>query len=77
VIYFTSERDGFRCVWAQRLATPAKAPVGPPLPVFHSHDPSLSLRNVGLGPLEISVGRGSLIVTLGERKSNVWMLNVH
>ena len=41
LIYMVSERDTFRCIWAQRLDS-RKHPVGSPLPVKHFHG-SLSM----------------------------------
>ena len=72
LIYFTSERDGFRCIWAQRLAPVTKRPAGTPFVVHHSHASRRSLRNVGLGPLEISVARNALVFNLGEVTGNIW-----
>ncbi len=72
LIYFTSERDGFRCIWAQRLDPATKRSVGPPFSVFHFHTSRRSLMNVGLGPLEISVARNALIFNLGEITGNIW-----
>jgi len=72
LIYFTSERDGFRCIWAQRLDRALKRPVGAPFSVHHFHASRRSLMNVGLGPLEISVARNTLVFNLGERTANIW-----
>jgi len=38
LIYFTSTRDGYRCIWAQRLNAD-KTPAGPPFAVLHSIAP--------------------------------------
>jgi serine/threonine protein kinase/Tol biopolymer transport system component len=72
LIYFTSEQDGFRCVRAQRLDGATKRPVGDPFYVHHFHASRRSLKNVGLGPLEISVSRSGLVFNLGEITSNIW-----
>jgi eukaryotic-like serine/threonine-protein kinase len=37
-IYYVSNRDGFVCIWAQRLDMAAKKPIGDPKPVVHFHD---------------------------------------
>jgi serine/threonine protein kinase len=71
LVYFTSERDGFRCIWAQRLGR-TKRPVGAPFNVHHFHTSRRSLMNVGLGPLEISVARNALVFNLGEITGNIW-----
>ncbi len=36
-LYFTSSRDGHKCLWAQRLAAGSYRPVGEPFPVQHFH----------------------------------------
>jgi Tol biopolymer transport system component len=35
LLYFLSERDGFRCFWAQHLDPATKRPVGAPFAVYH------------------------------------------
>jgi Tol biopolymer transport system component len=43
LLYFSSMRDGFRCIWAQPLDPATKLPQGRPFPVYHLHDPHRSL----------------------------------
>jgi len=73
LLYFTSERDGFRCIWARRLDPSTKRPRGAPFAVFHSHTARLNLMNVGLGPLELAVARDKLVFNMAERTGNIWM----
>jgi hypothetical protein len=74
LLYFLSERDGFRCIWAQRLHSSTKQPLGPLLPVYHFHSPRRSLLNVGdSGVVGLGVARDKLVFTLGERTGNIWM----
>lgn len=75
LMYFTSKRDGFMCIWAQRLDANTKGPVGEAFDVYHFHTSRRSLANVGLGPLEISVARNALVFNLGEITANVWRLS--
>jgi eukaryotic-like serine/threonine-protein kinase len=75
LLYFTSERDGFRCIWAQRLDAVSKRPVSAPFGVYHFHTSRRSLMNVGLGPLEISVARNALVFNLGEITGNIWRVS--
>ncbi len=37
-VYFTSTRDGYLCIWAQRLDPVTKHPLGPPFAYEHFHD---------------------------------------
>jgi serine/threonine protein kinase len=75
LLYFTSERDGFRCIWAQRLDAASKRPAGAPFGVYHFHTSRRSLMNVGLGPLEISVAPNALVFNLGEITGNIWRVS--
>ena len=38
LIYFISHRDGFRCLWAQRLDSSTKRPVGAHESIHHFHE---------------------------------------
>jgi Tol biopolymer transport system component len=73
-IYYISHRDGFRCVWAQRLQPATKQPVGDPVAIYHFHNRRLSPMNVGLGLLEMDVARDKIVLNLGELTGNVWTL---
>jgi serine/threonine protein kinase len=44
LLYFLSERDGFRCIWAQTLDSATKRPAGAPVPVQHFHRSRFSIR---------------------------------
>jgi serine/threonine protein kinase len=72
LMYFTSERDGFMCIWAQRLDPNTKRPVGAAFEVQHFHTSRRSLANVGLGPLETSVARNAIVFNLGDVTGNIW-----
>jgi hypothetical protein len=73
LLYFTSDRDGFRCIWAQRLHPTTKKPVGPPLSIYHSHSARRSLTNADILALEISAVDDRLVFHLGENTANIWM----
>ena len=72
LLYFMSERDGSRCIWAQRLDV-LKHPAGPAFPVFHAHDARRSLLSVQVGALELSLSRDKIIFNMNERSGNIWM----
>ncbi len=72
LLYYTSDRDGFRCIRAQRLDPSSRRPVGPPLDVYHSHGARRSLRNVRIRALEFSVVRDKMVFSLGEQTGNLW-----
>lgn len=73
LIYFLSERDGFRCVWAMPYDAAAKKP-GEPFPVFHAHSPRLSLSFTNDTSLVgLNVTKDGLIFAMQELRSNVWL----
>ena len=37
LLYFQSQRDGSRCIWALRLEPATRRPAGAPFPVYHFH----------------------------------------
>jgi eukaryotic-like serine/threonine-protein kinase len=74
LLYFSSDRDGQRCLWAQRLDPDAKTPKGDPAPVFHFHTARRSLLNVGSAFVEIAVMPHRLIFPLDEVTGNIWMI---
>lgn len=77
MIYFTSDRDGFRCLWAQRLEPTTRRPAGPPLPVYHFHTARRSLLNTGVFKLEIAVARDKIVFNIGEITGNIWLAQVN
>ncbi len=74
LLYYTSDVDGFRCIWARRLDPQTKRPIGQPLAVHHSHSIRRSLMNAGI-PLfqELSVTTDRLFFNVGETTGNIWM----
>jgi serine/threonine protein kinase len=72
LVYQRSNRDGYLCIWAQRLDAASKRPVGPPIAVFHSHNARLSLTNQTEGRF-FDVAGGTLVFSMGERTGNIWM----
>ncbi len=82
VLYFGSERDGFRCVWAQRLDPQTRQPQGGVFPVVHFHRARRHLfgsagqavpgRASQAGPGFLSVSRDKLVFSLMETTGNVW-----
>jgi Tol biopolymer transport system component/tRNA A-37 threonylcarbamoyl transferase component Bud32 len=73
LLYYLSARDGFVCLWAQRLEPATKRPAGSPFAVYHSHSAARAIRNVGDYSKRMSVVRGKILLTLGEKSSNIWM----
>jgi Tol biopolymer transport system component len=74
-LYFVSERDGFRCIWARALNPSTKQPSGEAFAVRHFHSARFSLRHVGSQGFftGLSAGEGALVFSMGELKGNVWL----
>jgi serine/threonine protein kinase/Tol biopolymer transport system component len=73
LLYFLSDRDTHRCLWAQRLDPATKHPVGQAFPVQHFHRASLSPIYVKPGQRAIAVASDKIVITLAEHLGNVWM----
>jgi eukaryotic-like serine/threonine-protein kinase len=74
LLYFLSERDGFRCIWGQRLQPDTKRPIGDAFAVQHFHYPRQSLARVERADLiGLSAARGRLVFAMSELRGNIWM----
>jgi Tol biopolymer transport system component len=72
-VYFLSDRDGFRCVWARDLDS-TKKPAGSIHPFVHLHSARLSLTHVpNSGHVSISSFGNKLILAIGELTGNIWI----
>jgi Tol biopolymer transport system component len=70
LLYFQSARDGYLCIWAQRLDPETKHPLGGPIEVLHFHHP-------GRRPWPTAFGYGMtsdrLYFVLVETTANIWL----
>jgi eukaryotic-like serine/threonine-protein kinase len=73
LLYFISERDGFRCLWAQRLDPMGKRPRGSPFAVHHFHQSRFNNRMGDTGLIGLSVSRDKIFLSLEELTGNIWM----
>jgi serine/threonine protein kinase/Tol biopolymer transport system component len=75
LLYFLSDRDGFRCIWARKFDPRSGRPAGAPFPVSHFHTVTRSLKRLGNrgGLMGLSVAPGRVIIALGELTGNVWL----
>ena len=77
LLYFLSERDGFRCIWAQRLNAVTKHPWGAPLAIYHFHQARRSLMHAQeIGRIGLSVTRDKIIFSMAETNGNIWLANL-
>jgi hypothetical protein len=76
-IYFLSDRDGFRCIWARNLDPKTKQPFGSIYPVLHLHDSHVSLLHIpDTGNVSICPVGDKLIFAMGELSGNIWMTDL-
>jgi hypothetical protein len=71
-LYYVSDRDGFRCIWAQPLDPTTKRPVGEPEALLHLHERRPSMTGVSLSSLGIAVGGDRIVFNMLEVWSNLW-----
>jgi Tol biopolymer transport system component/DNA-binding winged helix-turn-helix (wHTH) protein len=72
LLYFMSQRDGFRCIWAQRLEPLSRRPKGTPFAVAHFHNGRISTMNVFLRTFDFGVARDRIVLNLGDITGNIW-----
>ena len=75
LLYFLSDRDGFRCIWARRLNGADKRPAGEAFAVRHFHRARRSLRRMTstTGLIGLSVAPGRAVFSFGELTGNIWL----
>jgi Tol biopolymer transport system component len=75
LLYFLSDRDGFRCIWARRLNAAGKQPAGAAFAVRHFHRARRSLRRMTstTGLIGLSVAPGRMVFSFGELTGNIWL----
>ncbi len=71
-IYYWSIRDGFRCLYKQRLHPQTKIPQGEPIAVLHRH----GLQRYPWSGGTLAVGPGQLAMTLKDEQANIWKLDL-
>jgi hypothetical protein len=75
-LYFLSERDGFRCIWAQHLSAASKHPSAAPFAFYHFHQARRSLMHAPeLARIGLSVARDKIIFSMAETNGNIWLAN--
>jgi tricorn protease-like protein len=73
LVYFISNRDGQRCIWARRFEDARAA--GEPFAVHHFHDARRSPANTALQATDLFVGRDQMVIGVGEVSGSLWMID--
>ena len=77
VLYFTSDRDGFTCIWAQRLNPATKHPAGAPFAIQHFHGSQRNYAGISQSnDIEVNVARDKIVTNLDEVHSDIWMMEL-
>ena len=70
-LYFTSERDGHLCIWAQHLDRITKRPIGAPFVVQHFHNAQWSRFHT-----ELWVASDKIVTSFRDNHSDIWMMKL-
>jgi Tol biopolymer transport system component len=73
VLYFFSKRDGYHCIWAQKLG-PGKRPEGEPIPIQHLHSPAFGMFFMRITEFGLSVTKDRLTMNLAQSTGNLWTM---
>jgi serine/threonine protein kinase/Tol biopolymer transport system component len=77
LLYFLSDRDGFRCIWAQHLNPVTRHPEGPAFAVQHLHAARRTLSiNLEIASIGLSLTSGKLFFSAPEHTGNVWIADL-
>jgi hypothetical protein len=72
-LYFQSDRDGLRCIWAQRVDPATRRPLAAPFAVQHLHQFRYNLNDVDPAAIGLSLAGNSMFYASFELQSNVWL----
>ena len=73
-VYFTSTRDEYLCVWAQRLDPVSKHPLGSPFAYEHFHNATGRNGVFNQGRLDLSVASDKILINMPQvTHSEIWM----
>ena len=73
LVYFISNRDGQRCIWARRFEGGKVA--GEPFAVHHFHDMRRSPANTAPQATDLFVGRDQMVIAVGEVSGSLWIID--
>ena len=78
-VYFTSSRDGYLCIWAQKLDPVTKRSVGEPLGYEHFHNSAgrdgATFWGRDVFP-DLSVARDKMFIELPQFRTEIWMTQI-
>ena len=75
-VYFTSTRDGYLCIWAQKLDPVTKHPLGSPVAYEHFHNSAGHDASANHAASDLSVARDKILINLPEMHPAIWMTQI-
>jgi Tol biopolymer transport system component/DNA-binding winged helix-turn-helix (wHTH) protein len=75
-VYFTSTRDGYLCIWAQRLDPATKHPTGPPTAFEHFHNSEGRAAAYNYADSDLTVARDKILINLPQIHPDIWMTQI-
>lgn len=79
VLYFLSNRDGFRCVWARKISPASRRPEGDAFPVAHFHqvrrNPLTFTRRAPVY-IGLSISTDRLVLSLADSTASIWLATI-
>jgi Tol biopolymer transport system component len=72
-LYFTSDRDGYLCIWVQRLDPHTKHPIGAAVAYEHFHNSAGHDGIFAQRSLYLSVARDKILINLLQARSELWI----
>ncbi len=76
-MYFTSNRDGFTCMWALRLDPKTKRPQGAPFAIQHFHGSQRIYAGISeSNHMEVNVAKDKIVTNLDDIRSDIWMMQL-
>jgi serine/threonine protein kinase len=76
-MYFTSNRDGFTCLWALRLDPKTKRPLGAPFAMQHFHGSQRIYSGISeSNHMEVNVAKDKIVTNLDEFHADIWMMQL-
>jgi Tol biopolymer transport system component len=75
LIYFTSQSDGYRCLYARNWDKREGAPVDPIITVRHFHATSPTPGLVAQSLFGFAVSRDRLVIVQGEQRGRIWLMH--
>lgn len=76
LVYYTSDRDGYRCIYARRIEPETGHPAGDRLEICHLHETRRSMVAVRPHLCHISVARDKIVFVLKKSTGNVWLADL-